>query len=185
MVGVCERLLRPPLGQQHPHASAVDQDRMVRTGRRGDDRVEQGAGLAERAALDEDLGEDWRLPLRLRRHAPKRDRLERGTQLGLGLSEISAQVLRVATPQLDAADPEHRALEMGRSALGIPHFDGLVEIRKRKSDRSDQRHQTVRLEEHAAVERCPRKRADALGRACALRPVPGDYSGETLRTDAT
>src|SRR5262245_9697302 len=73
---------------------------------------------------------------------------------------------------------------MGRSALSIPDVENLVEVSERKSDRSDQRHQTVRVEALAAVERCPRKRADAIGRACALRPVPGDDGGETLRTDA-
>ena len=67
----------------------------------------------------------------------------RGTQLGFGLCEVAAQVLRVAIPQLDATDPEDRALTMSFRPLDVPSVDRFVEIGKREQDRGDHHHQAV------------------------------------------
>ena len=63
----------------------------------------------------------------------------------------------------------------------VPHVDRLVEISEREHDCGGHRHQTVLPDELTTGEPAPRERAHALGRAHALRPLPGRLDGEAAR----
>ena len=162
----------------------IEEDRLVRPGRWVGDRREKSARLLEETPLDQKLREERRRPLRLGRNTPVRKRLERGTQLGLGLLELAAQEQRVATPQLDARDREDGAGAMAFSPHFVVHFQSLVQVGHEERQRGDDARDAVCAQELAAGKRGPGELDHGIGRPGALSPFPRCDRGEHLGADS-
>ena len=109
-------------------------------------------------------------------------RAQRRAELGLGLVELAAQVLRVSAPQLDREDGEDEAAPVRLRTDGIPLLDRLVEVGKcQREDRGDREIAGVRGHERAVPQGCPRQGNDLVRPAGALGPLPGRDCGEHPR----
>src|SRR5262249_50395057 len=124
------------------------------------------------------------------RNSPERGRLQARPELGLGLSQLPTQVLRVPAPQLSSEDGEGKAAPVRLSADGIPRLDGLVAVGEcEREDGGDDEIAGVRRRERAALERGARPSDDLVDRAAALGPLPrrdrGEHpcAGPTVRVD--